>query len=91
MERSLGMTTLENLWVLGIVQDLKMCELRLDHHQHFADGVIMTLGTQGDVMDRSLEMINTAKGAIRRLYTYLAVLAGVLVMVMGLLVWSLMR
>ena len=42
-------------------------------------------------MDRTLDVIIATRRAVRRLYTYLALAMGVLVVVLGLLVWRVMH
>jgi len=89
--RSPGMTAPESRWVLGIAQDLQLCKLSMEQFHHLTEGAMAVLNSQSEVIDRSLEMAIATRRAIRRLYTYMAVLVGVLALVVGLLIGSLMR
>jgi hypothetical protein len=63
----------------------------MEQFHHLTEGAMAVLNSQSEVIDRSLEMAIATRRAIRRLYTYMAVLVGVLALVVGLLIGSLMR
>ena len=89
--RPVGMTTLENVWVSGLSRDMETYRARLDLHHQSIDILMAILNTNSGIMDRAMDVITVTRGVVRRLYIYLALMLGVLVMMIGLIVWWIMH
>jgi len=85
------MTPAESRWFLGMALDVQSHEHRLDQYHNFIDGLKTILDSHNEFMDRTLDVIIATRRAVRRLYTYLALAMGVLVVMLGLLVWRVMH
>ncbi|KAI3771265.1 hypothetical protein L6452_02425 [Arctium lappa] len=86
-----GMTVRENRLVLSMATDIQSHRERLDLHQHTIGGLFAIISSHSESLDRAVEVIVITRSAVRRLYAYLVLMAGVLVVVLGLLVWRMMH
>ena len=87
-DRSLGRTPgrhdcFRELWVSGMSRDMEIYRTRLDLHDQSIDELMAILNTDSENLDRAMEVITTTRKKVRRLYTCLALMVGVLVMMIG--------
>ena len=62
-----------------------------EHRLDFIDGLTTILDSHNEFIDRTLDVIIATRRAVRRLYTYLALVMGVLVVVLGIHFWRVMH
>lgn len=86
-----GMTAAENFWVSGLSSRIQSHQLTLDHVQQSLDGVYTVLLTQDDLTTGIMEVTLETRRTNRRLYAYLFWAIGALVVMIGVLIWVMMR
>ena len=74
-----------------MAQDVETYWMRLDSHNQFIDRLMKIMNTNDKILNKTMDVIVDLRRVVRRLYSYLVLLIGVLLMMMGWIVWWMMH